>query len=229
MKRLILFSMFLFLASLFTTGQELTVLYPGGFANKSINIIDSLDALIENNGIFELKTVMVRVDSGYGASVLKIAFYEIECDKKPVVLFKNHNFKKKNIIGKKFKFKYIEPDSSLCFSLNNKHFKINAYGETIDKGNNTIIKDYKLMLEWIDNYEKNEIEIVKVGKAKISSGSFIEAPRIMWIGDLNDDQFPDLIIEEATHYAVIKRGLYISDNLGKSNYPRTVLVEGGID
>lgn len=74
-----------------------------------------------------------------------------------------------------------------------------------------------------------EFEILEVKKAQITSKDFIEAPKLIWIGDLDNDDILDLIIEESTHYAQIKRGLYLSSDLKGDKYSRTILIEGSFD
>ena len=228
MNKLIVIIFLLF--PIFNYGQGLTVLYPVGLTNGIISPIDTLDALTENNTEFELKKIVVNVDTIYNDAIgEKIPHYVITSDERPIILFKNHDFKKDKIRGEYFDFKFIEPDSSINFSINQNQFKIRASGEIIDKGTYKIIKNYRLNLVWTDYKVRKEFEILQVNQARVSSKNFIEAPKIIWIGDLNDDQIPDLIIEESTHYALLKRGLYISSDIKETKYSRTVLIEGSFD
>ena len=229
MKRLIIQVLFL-LTTVLVQGQHLTVLYPIGITNGIINAADTLDALIKKGESFELKSVNVEVDTVYNHALGEsIPRYKINCDEKPIILFKNHDFSKSSIPGVFLDFKFLEPDSSIKFSINNNQFLIRAYGEIIDKGSYKIINNYRLILDWTDYKGRMEFEILKVLQAQISSKDFIEAPKIIWIGDLDNDNILDLILEESTHYSQIKRGLYLSSGLMEGKYPRTILIEGCFD
>jgi len=230
MNKLLIIQVLFLLTTIFAKGQQLTVLYPIGITNGVINTTDTLDALIKKGERFELKSVSIEVDTVYNHALgERIPQFRINCDEKPIILFKSHDFSKSDIPGVFLDFKFLEPDSSIKFSINNNQFLIKASGEVIDKGSYKIINNYRLVLDWTDFKVRMEVEILKVPQAHISSKDFIEAPKIIWIGDLDNDNIPDLILEESTHYAQIKRGLYLSSSLMEEKYPRTILIEGSFD
>lgn len=215
------------LSAITTEAQQLTLLLPSGLTNGEIKSTDTLDALVQNGNTFQLIPIQVKMDSIYNPAMgEKIPTYSFNTDKRPIVLFKNDDFMKSGVTGKYSDFRFLEPDSSISIKLNERLFQLRAYGEKKQKSNAEVIKNYRLELIWPD---EKESEILKTEQTGLISKSFIEAPKIIWIGDLNNDDLPDLIIEESTHYASVKRGFYLSKDLHKSHYSRTVLVEGSMD
>ncbi len=221
---------FIFSIICITQGQKLTLLYPIGLTNGEIKIVDTLDALIEKGDKYVLTPTKINVDTFYNPALgANIPRYNFELKRKPIVFFKNDNFLRTGINGEFYNFKFLEPDSLITFKLGGTLFSLRAYGEIQDNGDFKIIDDYRLVLDWSENKAKMEVEILKVDKASITSADFIEAPKIIWVGDLNNDDIPDLILEESTHSGYIKRGFYLSSDLKGNNYPRTILIEGSFD
>lgn len=229
--RIILFTFLAFvLFAQNTISQDFTALFPVGFSNKSLNLVDTLDGLFMNGEVFELTPTQVKVDSVYNpAHEATVHQYKIMSNNKPIVLFKNHNFQKSDIPGKHFDLKFLMPFETITYALADNTFNLRAYGEMTDHGNYRTIENYKIYLEWQNYKEILRYELIYVKSVQVTSDEFIEGPKIIWIGDLNNDQKIDLILEEGCHYAQIKRGIYLSSDLNEKTYPRTVLVLGSID
>lgn len=116
---------------------------------------------------------------------------------------------------------YIYPGEKVQFSYKGKEYTLFATGtrkfsgisdqdieDSITNGYEVpkyYVKDYTLRLEVKDSETKNEIVLL--------SQKFFEegvVPKIMFSGDINNDNVVDLILDTATHYNVSRPTLYLS-------------------
>jgi hypothetical protein len=222
--------LYILLSVLNASGQELIVLFPNGLTNGIINNNDTLDALVQKGDKFELLSTSIKVDSIFQPIIDEIVpNYRINCNEKPIVLFKNHNFRKDNITGYDLNYKFLEPDSTITIRIKNNEFKIRAAGDIIYKGNYKTINNYQLFIDWPDFKVILRYKLLSIDSVQITSENLIEAPKLIWVGDLDNDNIMDLIVDEATHYAQVKLGLYLSKIINGVDYPRTLLIEGSFD
>lgn len=197
-----------------------------GYANTIIKQLDTLDALIQNSNGFKLEPTIVKVESFYNpAKDLKETVYIVDKKLKPIALFKNHKFKKNSIVGKYLKYSFLEPNSVIDFNINDKKILIKATGDIIDEKSFKTINDYEILV--VDS--EIEYSLIKVPSAQWTNKNFIEAPHIIWFGDLDNDNKLDFIIDESTHYASIMRALYLSSNIQDRKYVRSILIEDSVD
>ncbi len=223
-------SLILFIFSNSLLGQN-PVMLTDGYTNGIINENDTLYALVRDHNGFKLEsTIVIKIDSFYNpAKDLKLPEYKIDENIKPIVLFKNIDLKKENIKGEFLDFYFLEPNSEISFNLINSKSTVKAIGTVEHHKNFKLIHNYEILVNIIENDLEKEYSIIKVPSAQWTNKNFIEAPKIIWVGDIDNDNKIDFIIEESTHYTMIKRSLYLSSEIKEKNYVRKILVEDSID
>ncbi|MCG8701352.1 MAG: hypothetical protein MI922_25080 [Bacteroidales bacterium] len=104
--------------------QELTVIYPLGFASGEIKLIDTLDALVMENDKFLLKPT--KVIKSYVKNDAKdeiVPVYTYQSNLNPIALFKNHSFKRDNIQGEFLNSRFLAPNTSTIVTISNNMFQ----------------------------------------------------------------------------------------------------------
>ncbi len=228
MKKIILLLTLLIFSNL-SFGQS-PIMLIDGYTNGIIKENDTLNALVRNLDGFKLEPIIVKVDSSYHfGKDLKVPNYKINESIKPIAIFKNIDLKKSNIKGEFLNFYFLEPDSDISFDLINSSSIIRAISSVEKHNGFKLFKDYEILVKIIENDLEKEYSLIKISEAQWTNKNFIEAPKIIWMGDLDKDDKVDFIIEESTHYALIKRSLYLSTEIKENGYIRKVLVEDCVD
>jgi hypothetical protein len=208
-------------------GQEIIMAHPDGYLSAKIDKTDTLDGLYEKNGAFELIPVEITWKMIYEEGLeIEIPHYEFHTDEKPIMYFKNHDFIKSKIQGILLDDKFIFPDSSIFFRLDNNPFTIYATGDIAEKKENydfATINNYTVYVEYENKGKYKTTMLISFDNSKLY-GNFIYAPKIIWMGDLDDDGLLDFIIDERDYYMCLKYGLYLSSNIQNGSYNRELLI-----
>lgn len=220
---------FLISLSSVSVGQDLLIL-SNNFTNGTINSEDTLDALVKHGNSYELISTKVSKDSIYNPSwTMMQTFYKYKLPEEPIIFFKYHNFKKNEIIGEEKTYVLVNLDTVINYSIGNNSYTFSSKGTLEDHGGYKTISNYEIIISAIENGESYVFSLIKCLSVQISSKTFIEAPKLIWIGDLDNDNKLDLIISESRHYAMFSRCLYLSSERKKDKYVKKAGIGGSID
>lgn len=113
----------------------------------------------------------------------------------------------------------IYPGEELKFELCNKHYRVFAKGNTIiEDGGYKRVENYKLYLE-------DQAGIVQL---LVATPTFDESMiAINFIGDIDQDQYPDFIIDTSNHYNRSSNTLYLSSFATKGLLVKVVAMHHG--
>ena len=210
-------------------GQSLLML-SNNFSNGEINELDTLDALVKHGNSYELISTEVKKDSIYNpAWTMMQTCYKYKLSEEPIIFFKYHNFKKNVIIGEKKAYVFVNLDTVINYSIGNNTYTFSSRGSLEDHGGYKTISNYEITISTLENGERHLFSLIKCVSVQISSKDFIEAPKLIWIGDLDNDDKLDLILSESTHYAMFSRSLYLSSERKDNKYVKKAEISGSID
>lgn len=210
-------------------GQDLLML-SDNFTNGKINNIDTLDALVKNSNYYKLVSTQVKRDSFYNPAWTDMqTCYKYKLPKEPIMFFKYHSFKRNEIIGEEKAYVFVSLETVINYSIGNNTYTFRSTGTLEDHGGYKTISNYEITISAVENGEKHLFSLIKCLSIQISSKDFNEAPKLIWIGDLDNDNKLDLIISESTHHAMFSRSLYLSSERNENKYVRKAGVSGSID
>jgi hypothetical protein len=129
-----------------------------------------------------------------------------------LLLFSGHTLLQSKVKAVKLDSAYILPGDTMRFSLNGQAFSLFATGRRVYEGDDKEyfdLADYKLYLRG-----KKDGQIIT--QAIMIQSHFEEnRPAVWFVGDMDGDGFPDLIIDTSNHYNAEVPTLYLSKPAGK--------------
>ncbi|MBL7897525.1 MAG: hypothetical protein JNJ99_03235 [Crocinitomicaceae bacterium] len=131
-----------------------------------------------------------------------------------VALLSGINFKSQKIESVAFQNNILMPGDSISFEFNDAHYTLFATGTSMTNpysSDTRIAENYSLFISAV----KNDILITEL---LFSHDNFDENMSfIEFIGDIDTDGFPDLIINTTRHYNTSNPTLFLSSPAGKNN------------
>ena len=121
-----------------------------------------------------------------------------------IVLLSDLSLSNKAVANIKLSKYEITPGESVSFIFNNQNYKLTAEGRRCDKGNDIIIENYKLYLEGMKNGKP-------IKQLLAGANGFTYYPAyILFAADIDNDGFPDFIIDTSFQENVETPTLYLS-------------------
>jgi hypothetical protein len=121
-----------------------------------------------------------------------------------IVLLSGLSLSNKAVANIKLSKYEITPGESISFIFNNQNYKLTAEGRRHDRGNDIIIENYKLYLEGMKNGKP--VKQIIAG----ANGFTYYTAYILFAADIDNDGFPDFIIDTSFQENVETPTLYLS-------------------
>ena len=203
MMRLYLFcSAFCFFPEFIFSQDSIRIIFPGQFHDDEINnelVNEKWFGLIEHEGGYYLSKTKIHIskifDPVLDEDTLKPSGDLITIEEDNCILLINglNTLKEKQIDGMRPQKYFLMPGEEMEFDFKNLHYKISAIGYPVDPISGWLNGNYQLFIE-----EINQLKI----KQLISEDTLqSESPyNIIWMGDLDNDNEIDLLINLSNHY-----------------------------
>lgn len=216
-RHIIIWEVIIVLFPLFCPGQTesrgvgIFTGYLGNVTKASSDILNDSEfenlCLFKINEKYYLKLSKLHVETGYNDCEQDSVQHYVT-DNEEDYLFLFTDFKKYNKKGMESvvsERKEIYPGEKISFKFGRKHYELHASGE-IDNGD---INNYIIFF----SYEgaKNKQTLVSIPKVASTVG------KLVFIGDLDDDGKPDIILDASHHYEFVKIMLFLSSTAKKNN------------
>lgn len=120
---------------------------------------------------------------------------------------------------------FIGANEKISFLYNNKSYTLSAIAEKVPSKHSTeeiYIHNYQLRLKGYKN--GTEIDQLLAFASYLDDAVF----RILFIGDIDDDGFPDLILDTTNHYNLFRPTVYLSSFADKEQLVRVVAIHKSV-
>lgn len=159
-------------------------------------------------------------------------------DDKPLFYLSGINIRKDKVEGRLLNKRYFPFESENIWLIQSKDkptvvYHVYAKGTGIENESSTAInkysgiKDYQVWLRISDGIEFNTDLLLFKGDIGEWGGSYDGGAWIYWIGDLNEDNIPDIIYKTSKTYKGWRYKLLLSDPSEKEIKYKTISVGGG--